>query len=189
MQISQSFDVARPREQVWALFQDVPSVAGCIPGAKLLEDKGDGVYSGTVESRLGPITAVFEGEGALTTDAPNWTGTLVGSGRDRKAGSRAKATIEYRLEAVETGTRVAVESDITLSGAAAQFGRPGLVRELTARILKEFGANIEARIGAAPAADAAAPAPPPQIGSLVLPSLWAWLRSGLRRLFGTGGNA
>lgn len=199
MQFSQSFNIACPREQVWDLFQNVPEVVTCIPGAKLTEDRGDGTYLGVVESRLGPVTAVFEGEGIHTVDVDAFSGRLDGNGRDRKAGSRAKAKIAYQLEPIEGGTQVDVDSDITLSGAAAQFGRPGLVRELTARIMQEFATNVEAKIAAVSNPQEhisehnnpedvgeATAAPPPQMGSIVLASFWSWLCNGILRLFGKG---
>ena len=34
MEIKQSFTVARPLAEVWALFQDVPTVATCMPSAR-----------------------------------------------------------------------------------------------------------------------------------------------------------
>ncbi|HEX5079207.1 MAG TPA: SRPBCC domain-containing protein, partial [Geminicoccaceae bacterium] len=62
MKIAQKFTVARPLDEVWAFFQDVPAVARCAPGAELTEDKGDGLYAGRVRVRLGPFGAQFEGE-------------------------------------------------------------------------------------------------------------------------------
>lgn len=86
MQFSQSIEIARPRDEVWELFQDVPRVVGCLPGATLTEDPGDGTYAG---------------DGKLDVDQSAHCGRLEGNGRDRKAGSRAKATSEYRLEATD----------------------------------------------------------------------------------------
>ncbi len=186
MKFSQRFEVARPREQVWELLSDVPRVVQCIPGARLLEERSGGAFLGAVEVRLGPVKAAFEGEATHTTDPSGWHGRIEGTGKDRKAGSRARVAIDYTLSATEGGTQVEVDSDITLSGAAAQFGRPGLVRELSARLLQEFGANLEAELSA----PGAAPAPPPpdsrKMVGLVLASLWGWIRRGMSRLLGRG---
>ena len=40
MKITQSFIVARPIAAVWGFFQDVPSVAACLPGTELIEYAG-----------------------------------------------------------------------------------------------------------------------------------------------------
>lgn len=182
MKISSNFAVARPREQVWAMFQDVPRVAACIPGTRITDARGDGTFSGTVEVKLGPITAIFEGDADHVPDPAEFTGTITGNGRDRGAGSRARFTTVYRLTATATGTDVAVDSDVSLAGAIAQFGRTGLMQEVTNRMLQQFAANLDAQMAAdtAPAAADTAAEPPVRtlnLGALLWASLVAWLRA------------
>lgn len=186
MKIASSFAVARPRDKVWDLFQDVPRVASCIPGTQITESLGDGRFKGRVEVKLGPIAAAFDGDAEHTTDAANFTGTIAGNGRDRGAGSRAKFSTVYRLGETATGTDVLVESDISLAGAVAQFGRTGLLEEVTSRMLQQFAANLETQIAAeahastdaAPAAPvAAAPVTPLNLGGILWASMLAWLRA------------
>jgi carbon monoxide dehydrogenase subunit G len=191
MKISSSFTVARPRDKVWALFQDVPRVATCIPGTHITEDLGAGKYKGRVEVKLGPITAAFEGDAEHLADAAQWSGTIIGNGRDRGAGSRAKFTTTYRLSDTGAGTAVAVESDISLAGAVAQFGRTGLMEEVTTRMLQLFAANLETQIideveaqAPSPAATAAATT---DLGGVLWASLWSWLRSLFGKLLGRTG--
>ncbi len=86
MKITDTFDVERDIESVWALFVDVPELAHCLPGAELTEDRGEGRYLGRVEAKLGPITAIFEGEAIVTGDAATRSGTVVGKGADRRGG-------------------------------------------------------------------------------------------------------
>ena len=91
MKISQSFEVARPLPAVWELFQDVPAVAACMPGAELTENKGDGVYAGRVGIKLGPFGASFEGEAQVTADPASFVGRAEGRGIDKKGGSRSRS--------------------------------------------------------------------------------------------------
>ncbi len=97
MKIAHEFEVQRPIEQVWDFFQDVPSVAQCLPGAEITEDKGDGVYGGKLGVKLGPLTATFEGEATVTPDEANRTASIKGKGVDRRGGSRGQVTVDYRL--------------------------------------------------------------------------------------------
>ena len=55
--------------------------------------------------------------------------------------------VVYRLHEIGAGTRVDVDADFTLSGRAAQFGRVGLLQELTGRLLGEFATNLAATLG------------------------------------------
>ena len=157
MEIKQSFTVARPLPEVWALFQDVPTVATCMPGAELLADKGDGVYQGRVSIKLGPFGAAFEGEATVTPDPASHTGHVEGKGTDKRGGSRSKLVMDYRLEEVPGGTRVDVTADVQLVGPIAQFGRTGIITETANVLIRQFVQNVEAKLSdAAPAPAVAA---------------------------------
>jgi carbon monoxide dehydrogenase subunit G len=151
LQIKQSFTVARPLAEVWALFQDVPDVAGCMPGAELLADKGGGVYHGRVSMKLGPFSAAFEGDAEVTDDAAAQSGHVEGKGTDKRGGSRSKLVLDYRLADASGGTRVDIDADIQLAGPIAQVGRTGIVNETASVLIRQFVANVEAKLTAMPA--------------------------------------
>jgi carbon monoxide dehydrogenase subunit G len=196
MKITQQFTVARPLADVWAFFQDVPAVARCMPGAELLEDKGDGLYAGKVKVKLGPFGASFEGEAKVSPDPASHSGHVEGKGVDRRGGSRTRMVMDYRLAQAEAGTEVTVDADVTLAGAIAQFGRTSLIRETANILVRDFASALEAELApavtAAPAAEeqpqrAKEPEPEPRpvgAGSVALRAFWAWLTNLLRGLFG-----
>ena len=190
MEIKQSFTVARPLGQVWALFQDVPTVAGCMPGAELLADKGNGALAGRVGIKLGPFNASFEGEAQLTVNADDHSGHLEGRGIDKRGGSRSNLVLDYRLAEVAGGTKVDVDADVQLVGPIAQFGRTGIVTETANVLIRQFVENVEAKLTALPAgpaaASAAAPKRPAPAGNQisVFRLLGAVIASFFRRLFG-----
>lgn len=181
MKVSHEFEVAKPVETVWAFFQDVPSVAECLPGAELREDKGGGAYAGVVSVKLGPMTASFEGDATVTPDAQARSGSISGKGVDRRGGSRGRVEVEYRLAPSGTGTAVAIDADVALSGAAAQFGRTGLINEMSSRLIADFVECVEAKLSAE-SAEAAAAITAKEVRGLSL--LWKSFLAWLRRLFG-----
>ena len=157
MKINQDFEVSQPVPVVWAFFQDVPTVAECLPGAELTEDKGDGVYAGRVSAKLGPLSASFEGEATVVADPDTHSASIKGKGVDKRGGSRGRMSVVYRLtEADGGGTAVGIEADVNLAGAAAQFGRSGLIREISNRLIGEFARCLEAKLSAVTAEEAAA---------------------------------
>ncbi len=185
MKISQEFEVTKPVDAVWDFFQDVPSVAQCLPGAELTEDHGDGTYEGRLEAKLGPMTAAFEGKATVTPDAASRSGHIKGQGADKRGGSRGQVAVDYRLEASDNGTRVVVDADVSLSGPAAQFGRTGLIKEMSSRLIGEFVTCLEAKLGAASATEAeAVTAGEVRGGSLFISSLVSAIVDFFRRLFG-----
>lgn len=156
MKINHDFEVSQPVPVVWGFFQDVPTVAECLPGAELTEDKGDGVYAGRVSAKLGPLSASFEGEATVVADPDTHSASIKGKGVDKRGGSRGRMSVVYRLTEAAGGTAVEIEADVNLAGAAAQFGRSGLIREISNRLIGEFAQCLEAKLGAVTAEEAAA---------------------------------
>ena len=182
MRISHSFDVARPLPAVWEQFQDVPAVAQCLPGATLEENKGEGVYGGNISVKLGPISATFEGEAKISADPANYTALIDGKGVDRKGGSRGQVKVNYALtEKAGAATHVTIDADISLAGPAAQFGRTGLINEMSRRLISDFVGCLEQKM-AAPSGEVAASIEAGEVRPFRL--FWSSLVSWLRSLFG-----
>ncbi len=183
MQISHTFQVERPVDDVWEFFQDVPSVADCLPGAELTEDKGGGDYAGKVTVKLGPMAATFEGEAHVEPDEAAKSAHITGKGVDRRGGSRGQVKVDYALAAEGGGTKVDIDADVTLSGAIAQFGRTGLVTEMSNRLIGDFVGCLEQKLAAETKEEAEAIQAAEVEGiSLFLSSLLAWIRQNLRKV-------
>lgn len=149
-EINQSFVVTQPRDRVWALFQDLPRVVGCIPGASLDGPPQNGLVNGHMAIKLGPVKANFAGEATVAADVERFAGVIDGVGRDKKHGSRAKGKVDYRLEDTDnaTETRVIVSVNYTLGGTLAQVARGGIVDAVATQITNEFTANINREMAA-----------------------------------------
>ena len=187
MQISHQFEVARPADVVWEMFQDVPAVARCLPGANLTEDKGltddkgSHVYGGSIAVKLGPMAVTFEGEATITHDRENRSALIDGRGVDRKGGSRGQVKVTYTLSSTPVGTAVVIDAVVTLAGPAAQFGRTGLINEMSRRLIADFASCLEAKM-AAPTPVEADAISVPQVKPIGL--LWSSFVVWLRRLIG-----
>jgi carbon-monoxide dehydrogenase small subunit len=147
--MKKSFTVNRPREEVWRFLADVQEVASCLPGARLKGPPVDNCVEGHFTAKLGPITASFFGQARIERDADSYSGMISGGGQDARAASRAAGEVEYRLAAIENqaATRVDLEIRALIAGPLAQFGRSGIVDDLTKRILEVFAKNLEAKLG------------------------------------------
>jgi carbon-monoxide dehydrogenase small subunit len=153
---TQALDLAHPPEAVFALLGDIAAVAACLPGAILTARPAPDAVEGGLQARIGPIAATFRGRARLTRQEAARTGSVHGAGTDAGGRSATEGRIRYRVEAGPApGTaRVALDVGYTLTGPLAQFGRPGLVRDLAGRIAAEFARNLDARLSGV-----AAPAP------------------------------
>ncbi len=185
MKITQEFNVAQSADTVYTFFQDVPAVSQCLPGAELTADHGDGSYDGTVSVKLGPMTATFEGQANVTSDAAARSGHIAGKGVDKRGGSRGQVKVDYSVVEAGSGASVTVEADVTLSGAAAQFGRTGLINQMSQKLIEEFVACLEAKLGASTEEEADAIEAAEVRGiSLFLSTLGAAIGRFFKRLFG-----
>ena len=149
--LEQHFTVAHPPEQVFALFDDIAAVAGCLPGASLTTPPTPERVDGSIRVKIGPIAATFHGAARVERNAADMSGRIVGIGNDRRSRSSTQGEIRYRLVPAGQGTRVDLSIGYTLTGMLAQFGRPGLVRDLAARLIAEFAGNLDRRLSGAPA--------------------------------------
>jgi carbon monoxide dehydrogenase subunit G len=180
MQVQQEFTVSNPPERVWPLFRDVPSMVQCLPGATLLETRLGGVFVGQLAVKLGPITATFDGTAQVAWDDEKATGTISGSGADKRGGSRGKLDVAFALTPQDSGTKVLINADLTVSGTAAQFARPGIVSEITSRMIAQFVQCLESKLQAS-CADEALTIEADEIRAL--PLMWASFRAWLGRVF------
>src|SRR6266545_4566148 len=101
MKIEQTVEVDAPLEMVWALVNDVPRVAPCMPGAALTNVVDEHTYEGTVRVKLGPINMSYKGTAVLEdVDEASHSARIRASGKDVRGGGTARAGVDTRLEAI-----------------------------------------------------------------------------------------
>jgi carbon monoxide dehydrogenase subunit G len=145
-EVSESFEVARPADQVWELFQDIPRVVTCMPGLDYLGETEAGGHAGRVRMKLGPISANFEGKATFSRiDPEHRTAELHATGVDRKGGSQARADVIYAIAEIDRGrSTVTLSGTIRLAGALANLGRSAIVADVARHLTKEFADNLHA---------------------------------------------
>ena len=144
MQLEHTFTVPVPVDRAWAVLLDLERVAPCLPGATLAEFDGER-FAGTVRVKLGPVSLTYQGTGRFVErDERARQVVIEASGKDRTSGSAA-AKVTASLRPDEAGTRVDVQSDVHITGRAAQFGR-GMVGDVSARLLGQFAECLAGRL-------------------------------------------
>jgi carbon monoxide dehydrogenase subunit G len=156
MLIKSDFDVPQPVEKVWEFFGNVAQVAACLPGAELTDDLGDDKYLGKVAIRMGPVKMAFSGNATITErDDAAKRMVIDAAGADEKGRGQASMLVTATLAPVGGGTKVSVNQDVQLSGAAAQYGR-GMISDVTQVLMRQFATNMQTRIDAIERGDTAA---------------------------------
>ena len=164
MNFKNRFHIPLPLDQAWTLMLDVPRIMPCLPGAKLTDVLDGNKYQGSVSVKLGPIKLSFDGTAELIrTDEENHIAYLRGAGLDPKGRGSASSDFSFALTpASDGGTDVEVNTELTLSGAVAQYGRgSGMIAEVAGQILGQFERNLARMVqgGADPAQQPDTPIP------------------------------
>jgi hypothetical protein len=160
MELNNETEVKAPIEEVWAAFTDVERIAPCLPGAQLQEIEGD-EFRGIVKVKVGPITAQYKGKAMfLEQNKDEWRVKLKADGRDTRGAGNASAVITATLAPLsEASTKLNVDTDLTITGKVAQFGR-GAIADVSAKLMGQFADNVEKMLESGPADSSAAPAAP-----------------------------
>ena len=157
MEFDNAFEVPLPPEQAWPVLMNVQGIAPCMPGAQLTEVVDDKTYKGNIGVRLGPVALTFAGTVVFEeVDNAGYSARVRAQGNDAKGRGAAQAKSTFRLEPSAAGSKVLVHTDLTLSGAVAQYGRGvGMIQATASALMNQFANNLKKQL-ADPAAEQAA---------------------------------
>ena len=169
MKIENTFEVEAPIQTVWTYLMDIQHVADCAPGAELTETVDEKTSKGKLNMKLGPISMSFAGTVVFTErDEAGHRVILKADGREQRGKGSASALVTANMEEAGSRTRVHIETDLTITGAAAQYGR-GMIGDISQRMTGEFAKCLQEQIAqsmhpaaatsAEPMAEAGGPAP------------------------------
>ncbi len=167
MELRHEFTVPATLQETWDAFNDIESVAVCFPGAVVTSVEGD-TFQGSCKVKLGPIALVYNGSGTFVEkDEAGHRMVIDAKGKDKRGNGTAGAHVTATMTEAGTSTRVEVLTDLNITGKPAQFGR-GVMQDVSDKLLGQFTACLEQKVGdssaagmaaAAAAAEEAAPAP------------------------------
>lgn len=160
MKLSNTFDIDRPAADVFDIFLDIERVATCMPGSRLTGQIDEDTYEGEVKIKVGPMTVAYAGQATFVDiDKDARQLTLRAKGRETRGAGGADAMIVASLHEHGGGTRVVIDTDLSIRGKVAQFGR-GAIGEVAGGLMQQFAHNVEALLSGqastAPPADGAA---------------------------------
>ena len=137
MKLQQTFDVQAPAEDVFHALRDLEGVAPCLPGARVTGHDGNGTYHGEINLGLARLRGSVE----ITHSDPVTRTLHLRS---------AHATAVLSVAEHDGGARVDAAADLGDDSRLALFG--GMVQDLSARMLRDFGACLSRRLSEPPTA-------------------------------------
>jgi len=189
--LDKTFSIAAPAGNGWKFLQDIPGVAGCMPGAEITETIDDSHYKGEIKAKVGPATMAFKGDIEVKgVDAEKRELHLIGRGQDTKGTS--SATMDLTASIVDTGDGqfdLKGAAQVAVTGKAASLGGR-MMTQVADQILNQFGKNFANNVMAMGAGEDAQEAreelaeQPKELNGLAF--AWSVLIGFLRSLFGGG---
>jgi carbon monoxide dehydrogenase subunit G len=158
MRLDHEFTVPVPAAQAWPVLLDVNRIAPCMPGATITKVDGDD-FEGTVKVKVGPITVTYGGTASfLEKDEAQRIAVIEARGKETRGSGTATARVTAQLfDNGDDSTRVAVTTDLSVTGKPAQFGR-GVMSDVGNKLLGRFADCLAGELGGG---SMATPAPAP----------------------------
>jgi uncharacterized protein len=145
VEFENTFTIPVDVEQAWSVLLDIEKVAPCMPGATLETVEGDN-FTGTVKVRLGPIALTYKGKASFIEKDPiGHRVVLDAQGKDARGNGTASAKVTATLVAEGKDTRVAVFTDLNVTGKPAQFGR-GVMVDVGNKLIRQFADCLASKL-------------------------------------------
>ncbi|MFI8075834.1 SRPBCC family protein [Streptomyces sp. NPDC086033] len=146
MKLENTLGIPVAVDDAWQVLLDVERVAPCVPGATLTASDGD-EHRGRIKVKLGPIALTYSGTVTfIERDEQAKVVVLEAGGREARGNGTAKALVTCRLSDAGGGrTTVHVETDLSITGKPAQFGR-GTLAEVSGALMERFAENLAAEL-------------------------------------------
>ena len=189
VEMDKSFPIEASVNTAWTFLQDIPGVAGCMPGAEITDTIDDTHYKGKVKAKVGPATMAFNGDIEIKgVDAAKKELRMVGRGQDTKGSSSAEMDLTaWVIDSGDGKCELKGKATVSVTGKAASLGGR-MMTQVSDQILNQFGKNFANNVIAMGEGEAAETAKeklaeqPKELNGLAL--AWAVIIGFFKSLFG-----
>ena len=144
MTMNGEYQLAVPRETVWAKLNDTEVLKACIPGCEQFDKLSDTEFQAVSTTKIGPVKAKFKGKVILSDlDPPN--GYKISGQGDGGVAGFAKGGATVKLEPKEGGTLLSYTVEAQIGGKLAQLGQRlinGATKKMADEFFKKFAAAV-----------------------------------------------
>ncbi|MCC6472482.1 MAG: carbon monoxide dehydrogenase [Burkholderiales bacterium] len=145
-EVHEEIQVPYPPRLVWSLLSDPATVVDCVPGAELIEDRGDGTYDGAMSVQFGPIKVTFTADVSLALDHAAMSGGVNARGKDKQVTTRFRSTLKFKVnEHTEASSAIIpVSAHVEVSGRLASIVETG-AKVVVKRLVNAFSERLAQR--------------------------------------------
>ncbi|MBU6438272.1 MAG: carbon monoxide dehydrogenase subunit G [Betaproteobacteria bacterium] len=176
MDMNGSRALAVTQQQAWDALNDPAVLQACIPGCDKLERTGDDQYAVSMQLKIGPVSARFNGKIALSDVQAPASYTLAFEGQGGGAGF-GKGQSKVSLAPQDGGCLLSYSVHAQVGGKVAQLGQrliDGAAKSMADDFFKRFDAEMQRLHPEAYAARAASGAAAEATAAGGKVPAWAW---------------
>jgi carbon monoxide dehydrogenase subunit G len=142
--IEDGFDIGAPVERVWALLNDIPKVATCIPHAAITEVVNESTYRAKVSVKVGPVEVSYRAVVTVVSlDAATHTAKFHVEGAEARGRGGVMADVTSTATETAGKTHVTLHTDAQISGIVATVGGR-LIEAVAQKTVAAFASNLAA---------------------------------------------
>lgn len=150
MEFKRTVRIESPIEEVWALTNELETVASCIPGVSEFQMLGPQVFDCRLVHKVGSVTAKFQLHSELKDVQEGKSLTVESEGSDRALNSNVRSTQTFEFRSDGNATEVDISADLHVNGRIATFGSrliPPIAERVTVETLNNLAALLDERRG------------------------------------------
>ena len=169
MDMTGEYRIPAPREKVWEALNDPEILKICIPGCQTLNKDSDTELSGTVATKVGPVSAKFTGKVTLSDINPPEGYKISGEGQGGVAGF-ANGGGAVKLEADGDETILTYKATAQVGGKLAQIGSR-LIDSTAKKMAGQFFGKFAEEVGTESAENETIETPKTEIADATSPKV------------------
>jgi uncharacterized protein len=176
LRFESGFRSAVSADRVYDAMLDVPSVAGCLPGASVEGCEPDGRHRAAITVTSGPVRLGYDGTVEIVErDDAARSATMRAEGREQRGLGSAAATIALRVDPASAGCGVTIAIELAVTGRVAQLGQ-GNLQPVATSMVERFGVCLERRLMEPGGGATTGPAPDEAHVSQLFRAMWTKIR-------------
>lgn len=143
MQLSDAFEIAARKEDVWSVFMDAEKLAACVPGCKDIRTISPTKYEATMEVKIQFMTITFKATGELKEAVEGETLHVEMIGQPLALAGLFRNRLTLQLNELEPVlTQVRYEMDLQMTGRLASLGEI-LMKGTVKKSASEFAQSVQ----------------------------------------------
>ena len=145
IEIKERVEIPGDPATTWGLIRDPYTVAACVPGCELADQREDGSYNATIAIKFGGIRVRFRAIVFIEMDDDSRKGSIRGTGAAQQGGTQVAGEAEFMVsKSADGGSVIDIKGEVKITGRLSGVISSG-ASFVIKRMSRDFTENLTAR--------------------------------------------